>query len=94
MKKIDDIIFDDSILVDYDDEIIQINQMFERLENSKSLQKAYKKFLKSRQKATNYNTIDTKMINFKGKPVASSSKISIESNTKNNTNYQFNHGYF
>jgi len=49
MKKIEDIEFDDNILIDYKKEIEKINNMCDKLEKDKKFQKEYKKFKRKKK---------------------------------------------
>lgn len=49
MKKIEDITFDDDILIDYKKEIEEINSMCEKLDKDKKFQKNYKKFKRKKK---------------------------------------------
>lgn len=65
MKKIEDINFDkDDIISKYQKEIDEINRLYKELNNDKSIQKLYKKYLKKKEK---FNKIKMKGINRNGK---------------------------
>ena len=87
MKSINDITFD-SLMEDYQSEILNINKKFEQLDSDKSFQKLYHKYLKSKNNIrvyynkitdniNNYKMIDTKNYAF-----------GIKKNSRNGS-YQF-----
>ena len=55
MKRIEDITFDDDLLIEYKEEIEEINNMCQELDNDKSFQRMYKKYLKKREKTNSVN---------------------------------------
>lgn len=59
MKRLEEITFDDDLLIEYKQEIEEINNMCEELDNDKSFQRMYKKYLKAKKKRNfNYNKLN------------------------------------
>ncbi len=56
MKKIEEVVFDKDLSIKYKNEIEEINNLCKELDNDKSIQRLYKKYLKTKKKRKfNYN---------------------------------------
>lgn len=66
MKSMKDITFDEDLLEKYQSEIENINKKIEQLNNSKSFQKLYKKYLKTKESIEfHYNKINDDINSYK-----------------------------
>ena len=89
MKKIEEIVFNENLSGKYKNEIEEINDLCEKLDNDKSIQRLYKKYLKTKKKRKfNYNEFDTTLTN---KREISNSSLKMKVSNKENyiTDVQF-----
>lgn len=83
MKKIEEVLFDKDLSTKYKNEIEEINNLCKELDKDRSIQKLYKKYLKTKKnKQINYNKlISTALIRKNGIP-NNSLKMSVPNKEK------------